>query len=577
MIKEGIIASSGIAIATAFVYAKVELNIEETTITDTEGEITRLQAALTESKAQLAAIKEKAAADLGAEEAEIFEAHAMVLEDPEFVDSIVGEINGSHYSAVYATKVITDRFYDLFDAMDDPYFRGRAADIRDVGTRVMNNIMGVDNVDISSLDEDTIIIAEDLAPSDTAQMDKKRVKGFATDIGSRTSHTAIMARSLEIPAVLGLGDITSVVGNGQTVIVDGIQGKVIVDPSEGELAEYQQKKADYEAYMAELSQLKEQPAVTKDGHRVELVGNIGSPADVEGVLNNGGEGVGLYRTEFLYMDSDVMPDEEKQFAAYKTVIESFKGGAVIIRTLDIGGDKKLPYLPLPEEMNPFLGLRAIRLCFERPEMFKTQLRAILRASAYGTAKIMFPMISGIGEVRQAKEILAECMAELDAEGVAYDKGIGIGIMVEIPSAAVTADIIAKEVDFFSIGTNDLCQYTLAVDRMNQTVSYLYDPLNPAILRLVRKVIEASDSYPGKFTGMCGEMAGDPYATLVLLGLGLNEFSMSAPSIPQVKKIIRSVSFETAKEIAEEALDLETGEEVQAMIKAKLNELDIKIV
>ena len=577
MLKKGIVASPGIAIAKAFVYEKVDIEVKEVKVDNPEAEVARLKDALEKSKAQILAIKDKAARDLGAEEAEIFEAHAMVLDDPEFVDSIVAEINNNSINAEAAVQTVTDRFFQMFDMMDDPYFSARAADIRDVGTRVLHNVMGVETVDISNLAEDTIIIAEDLAPSDTAQMDKARVKGFATNIGSRTSHTAIMARSLEIPAVLGLGDITACVKNGDTVVVDGLKGVAVVNPDDAELADYRKQQADYQAYMKELGELKGLKAETKDGRVVELVGNIGSPADVDGVHKNGGTGVGLYRTEFLYMDSEEMPDEEKQFQAYKTVIESFKGEPVIIRTLDIGGDKKLPYLPLEEEMNPFLGFRAIRLCFREKDLFKTQLRAILRASAFGNALIMFPMISGVSEVRQAKAILAECMQELDAAGIAYDKNIKIGVMIEIPSAAVTSDIIAKEVDFFSIGTNDLCQYTLAVDRMNQEVSYLYNPLHPAILRLVKTVIEASHGHAGKFTGMCGEMAGDPLATLILLGLGLDEFSMSASSIPQVKKIIRSVSYEDAKAIAEAALNLETGEEVKAMIQEKIAELGLKIV
>lgn len=577
MLKEGIIASPGIAIAKAFVYDKAEIEVKEVKVDQPEAEVARLKDALEKSKSQLIAIKEKAAADLGEEEAEIFEAHIMVLDDPEFVDSIIGEINSNSINAEAAVQTVTDRFFQMFDMMDDPYFSARAADIRDVGTRVLHNVMGIETVDISALDEDTIIIAEDLAPSDTAQMDKARVKGFATNIGSRTSHTAIMARSLEIPAVLGLGDITECVKNGDIVVVDGLKGVAVINPDSEELEAYKKQQEDYRAYMKELGELKELKAETKDGRVVELVGNIGSPADVEGVHKNGGNGVGLYRTEFLYMDSDEMPDEEKQFQAYKEVIESFGGEPVIIRTLDIGGDKKLPYLPLEEEMNPFLGFRAIRLCFREKELFKTQLRAILRASAFGNALIMFPMISGVSEVRQAKAILSECMQELDAEGVDYDREIRVGVMIEIPSAAVTSDIIAKEVDFFSIGTNDLCQYTLAVDRMNQEVSYLYNPLHPAILRLVKTVIEASHSHEGKFTGMCGEMAGDPMATLILLGLGLDEFSMSASSIPQVKKIIRSVSFEDAKAIAEEALNLETGEEVRAMVQDKIAELGLKIV
>lgn len=577
MLKEGIIASPGIAIAKAFVYDKVEVEVTEKKADDPAAEVARLQAALEKSKEQILKIKEKAARDLGEEEAEIFEAHAMVLDDPEFVDSITAEINTNGVNAEFAVKTVTDRFFEMFDMMDDPYFSARAADIRDVGTRVLNNVMGVENVDISCLDEDTIIVADDLAPSDTAQMDKARVKGFATNIGSRTSHTAIMARSLEIPAVLGLGDITAAVKNGDTVVVDGLKGQAVINPTDDELAAYQKQQEDYQAYIKELAELKELEAVTTDGHKVELVGNIGSPNDTDGVHKNGGRGVGLYRTEFLYMNSDTMPDEEKQYEAYKTVIESFDGDPVIIRTLDIGGDKKLPYLPLEEEMNPFLGFRAIRLCFREVDMFKTQLRAILRASAFGNALIMFPMISGVSEVRQAKGILAECMKELEEKGQAYDKNIRVGVMIEIPSAAVTSDIIAREVDFFSIGTNDLCQYTLAVDRMNQEVSYLYNPLHPAILRLVKTVIDASHAREGLFTGMCGEMAGDPMATLILLGLGMDEFSMSASSIPQVKKIIRSVSYEDAKAIAEKALNLETGEEVKEMVQAKIAELGIKIV
>lgn len=577
MLKEGIIASPGIAIAKAFVYDKVEVEVTEKKVDDPAAEVARLQDALGKSKEQILKIKEKAAHDLGEEEAEIFEAHAMVLDDPEFVDSITAEINTNGVNAEFAVKTVTDRFFEMFDMMDDPYFSARAADIRDVGTRVLNNVMGVENVDISCLDEDTIIVADDLAPSDTAQMDKARVKGFATNIGSRTSHTAIMARSLEIPAVLGLGDITAAVKNGDVVVVDGLKGQAVINPTDDELAVYQKQQEDYQAYIKELAELKELEAVTTDGHKVELVGNIGSPNDTDGVHKNGGRGVGLYRTEFLYMNSDTMPDEEKQYEAYKAVVESFNGDPVIIRTLDIGGDKKLPYLPLEEEMNPFLGFRAIRLCFREVDMFKTQLRAILRASAFGNALIMFPMISGVSEVRQAKGILAECMKELDEKGQAYDKNIRVGVMIEIPSAAVTSDIIAREVDFFSIGTNDLCQYTLAVDRMNQEVSYLYNPLHPAILRLVKTVIDASHARDGLFTGMCGEMAGDPMATLILLGLGMDEFSMSASSIPQVKKIIRSVSYEDAKAIAEKALNLETGEEVKEMVQAKIAELGIKIV
>ncbi|NTW72376.1 MAG: phosphoenolpyruvate--protein phosphotransferase, partial [Eubacteriaceae bacterium] len=461
--------------------------------------------------------------------------------------------------------------------MDDEYMKERAADIKDVGGRILRNALGIKEQDLSLISEDSIVIAVDLTPSDTAQMNKDKVLGFATDIGGRTSHTAIMARSLEIPAVLGLSTITAQVKDEDLIIVDGMDGVVIINPDEKTKQEYLDKKQAYEDFRNELAQLKDLHGVTLDGHEVELVGNIGTPKDVEGVLRNGGQGVGLYRTEFLYMDSDTMPDEEKQFQAYKAVVEGMKDMPVIIRTLDIGGDKKLPYLKLDDEMNPFLGLRAIRLCFVEKDLFKTQLRAILRASAFGKALIMFPMISNVGEVKQAKAIVEECKEELRKENISFDESIKVGIMVEIPSAAVTADIIAKEADFFSIGTNDLCQYTLAVDRMNETVSYLYEPLSPAILRLVKMVIDAAhNAGGGKFTGMCGELAGDPYAALILLGLGLDEFSMSASSIPQVKKIIRSVTQKDAEIIANKALQLSSEAEVKAMVEVELKKLDIKL-
>lgn len=576
MLKKGINASPGIAIARAIVYVKQELTVVQQSIDDVQAELDRFNAAVAKSKDQLNTLKEKTASEMSEEEAAIFDAHSMFLEDPEFVGAITQAVENDKINAEAATKAVVDQFYAMFDAMDDPYFKGRAADIQDVGDRLLRNLMDIEIMDISHLDEDAVIVAEDLAPSDTATMDKVHVKGFATDIGSRTSHTAIMARSLEIPAILGLQDITKTAKTGEIIIVDGSTGEAIVDPTDEELAEYKEKQKAFEAYMAELAELKDQDAETTDGHKVKVVANIGSPKDVEGVVRNGGKGVGLYRSEFLYMNSDEMPTEDKQFAAYKTVIEQFKDGeGVIIRTLDIGGDKKLPYLPLEEEMNPFLGLRAIRLCLSKPDMFKTQLRAILRASAFGKTRVMFPMIGNVGEVRQAKAILKECMQELDAEGIDYDHDLETGIMVEIPSAAITADIIADEVDFFSIGTNDLCQYTLAVDRMNQNVSYLYDPLHPAILRLVKNVITQSHNKPGKFTGMCGEMAGDPVAALILLGLGLDEFSMSASSIPQVKKIIRSVSFEQAKAVADKAMTMQTGAEIRQYVQDTLKELGIQ--
>lgn len=573
-VKEGIIASPGIVIAKALVYEKVIVEVNKNKVENPDKEIEKFQNAIKKSHEQLETIRIQAISELGEEEGAIFEAHAMVLDDPEFVEGVEAEINDSHLSADNAVKIVTDRFYEIFDQMDDPYFSARAADIKDVGTRVLQNILGIVQADLSQLDEDVIIIADDLTPSDTAQMDKKRVKGFATNIGSRTSHTAIMARSLEIPAVLGLCDITETVKTGDLMVVDGLTGRVCVNPGNEELESYEKEKQKYLDYLKELEELKDLDAITLDGRKVELVGNIGEPNDAAGVLKNGGVGVGLYRTEFLYMNSDVMPGEEKQFAAYRSVLEAFPDGPVIIRTLDIGGDKKLPYLPMDDELNPFLGLRAIRLCFKEVGLFKIQLRAILRASVYGHAHIMFPMISSITEVRQAKAILQDCMKELDDEQIAYDKDVKVGVMIEIPSAAIAADIISKEVDFFSIGTNDLCQYTLAVDRMNQEVSYLYDPFNPAILRLIQLVTATSDKKDQFFTGMCGEMAGDPLAAILLLGLGLDEFSMSALSIPQIKKIIRSVRYEDAKAIATAALNMETGEEIMDFVQESMKKLNL---
>jgi len=575
-IKEGIIAAPGIAIARALIYEKADVKVSADHYEDSDAEIKKFKQALDKSQSQLEEIRLKTVSELGKEEAAIFEAHEMILQDPEFVESVRAEIADNKVGAAYAVQIVTDRLVILFEQMNDPYFSARAADVKDVGNRVRNNILGIVRADLSKLKEDVIIIADDLAPSDTALMDKRKVRGFATNIGSRTSHTAIMARSLEIPAVLGLSDIDQKVNTGEMIILDGLNGRVTVNPDRYQIKEAEEDQRKYQAHLKELERIKDLEAITLDGHQVELVGNIGEPADIQGVLKNGGTGIGLYRTEFLYMNSDTMPGEDKQMAAYRSVLEAFPDGPVIIRTMDIGGDKKLPYLPLDDELNPFLGLRAIRLCFKEIKLLKTQLRAILRASVYGNAYIMFPMISNVDEVRQAKKILAACMAELDALQIAYRKDVKVGVMIEIPSAAITADIIAKEVDFFSIGTNDLCQYTIAVDRMNQAVSYLYDPFNPAILRLVKQVIQASENQPGLFTGMCGEMAGDPLATLLLLGLGLHEFSMSALSIPQVKKIIRNVRYQDAKKIAAEALTLETGVAVMAHVLESMKKLKIEI-
>lgn len=566
---KGIEASPGIEIGKAYLLKEEQVIIDKAGVQDEkiELEIKRLENAVETSKIQLKKVKEKAEKELGKAEAQIFEAHLMFLEDPVFMDEIKSKIKSEKITAEHAVLQVAEMYIETFNNMEDEYLKERAADVKDVGDRLIKNILGIADQNLADLPEKVIIIAKDLTPSDTAQMNKEMVLAFATDMGGRTSHTAIMARSLEIPAVVGLTDLYGKAKDGDTVIVDGNAGKVFVNPDKATLEEYERLKAEYLEYRQSLRELKDLPAETRDKSRkVELCANIGTPDDLKGVLENGAEGVGLYRTEFLYMDRDSLPTEEEQFEAYKMVAEKMAPRAIIIRTLDIGGDKKLPYLDMPEELNPFLGWRAIRMCLDRPEILKTQLRAILRASHYGKLRIMYPMISRVEEIRRANAILEEARQELGREGIPYDKKLQVGIMIELPSAAVIADILAEEVDFFSIGTNDLIQYTLAVDRMNEHISKLYEPLHPAVLRLIKNVIDASHK-AGKWTGMCGEMAGDLSATAILLGMGLDEFSMSASSIPQVKKIIRSISYDEAKEIAEKALSMESAQDVKKLLES----------
>ncbi|HHV18520.1 MAG TPA: phosphoenolpyruvate--protein phosphotransferase [Thermoanaerobacterales bacterium] len=572
MIK-GIAASPGIEIGKAHLIKpqQVDINTEAVIEENIDGEIKRFDEAVGLSKLQLKQIKEKAEKELGADKAEIFGAHLMILEDPVFLDEIVSKIKTESITADNATSQVVKNYVEIFNNLEDEYMKERAADIKDVGERIVKNILGV-STDSFIFSEKVIIIAKDLTPSDTAQMDKDKVLAFATDMGGRTSHTAIMARSLEIPAVVGLVDITEKVQDGDLIVIDGNKGIVSINPDETTLKEYETLKRDYMEYRRQLKELKDLPAETGDKlRRVELSANIGTPRDVKGAIENGAEGVGLYRTEFLYMDRDALPTEEEQFEAYREVIEKMAPRPIIIRTLDIGGDKKLSYLDMPEELNPFMGWRAIRMCLDRPDILKTQLRAILRASIYGNAKIMYPMVSGSEEVCRANAILNEAKQELKAEGISFDENLEVGIMVEIPSAAVTADILVKEVDFFSIGTNDLIQYTLAVDRMNEHISHLYEPLHPAVLRLIKNVIDASHK-AGKWTGMCGEMAGDTSATAILLGMGLDEFSMSAPSIPQVKKIIRSLTYEEAQHIAQKALSMDKPEDIRNMVEQEMERI-----
>ncbi|HBF6065639.1 TPA: phosphoenolpyruvate--protein phosphotransferase [Clostridioides difficile] len=569
MAYKGIGASPGVALGKALVVEHSELVIEKKSIDNVEAEIAKLEDAVAVSKEELVKVKEKASEELGAEEAEIFEAHLLVLEDPELIGSAIDKIKTESVNAEYALNEIKEMFVSMFESMDNEYMKERAAYIKDVTNRILRHILGIKVVDLSALSEEVVLIAHDLTPSDTATMNKKMVLGFLTDIGGRTSHTAIMSRTLEIAAIVGLNDITSKVKDGDFVVFNGDTGEVIVNPDEETINKYTELKVKYEDERKALQLLKGKPSVTLDGKHVELAGNIGTPNDIEGLIKNDAEGVGLYRTEFLYMDRDSFPTEEIQYEAYKAVLEGMDGKPIVIRTLDIGGDKELSYLSMEPEMNPFLGYRAIRLCLDRKDIFKTQLRALYRASVHGRLRIMFPMISSLEELLQAKEVVKEVLAELDSEGVAYAKDVEIGMMIEVPSAAVISDVLAKHVDFFSIGTNDLIQYTCAVDRMNQKISYLYNQFNPAVLRLIKTVIDNAHK-EGKWAGMCGESAGDQKMIPILLGMGLDEFSMSPISILPARKLITSVKESDMKKLADDVLNMGTAEEIKSYIEKTFN-------
>ncbi|MGG3563405.1 phosphoenolpyruvate--protein phosphotransferase [Neobacillus rhizosphaerae] len=564
----GIAASNGIAIAKAYRLVEPDLSFEKVTVEDSAAEVERFRQAMAQSKSELEAIRDRAKIDLGADKAAIFEAHLLVLSDPELNSPIEDKIKSENVNAETALKETADMFIMMFEQMDNEYMKERAADIRDVTKRVLSHLLGVHIVNPSMIAEEVIIVAEDLTPSDTAQLNRQFVKGFTTNIGGRTSHSAIMARSMEIPAVVGTKTATEEINNGDLVVVDGLKGEVHINPTPELVEQYRKTHEEYEVQKAEWAKLVNEPTVSADDHHVELAANIGTPKDLKGVKENGGEGVGLYRTEFLYMGRDQLPTEEEQFEAYKAVLEGMSGKPVVVRTLDIGGDKELPYLELPKELNPFLGFRAIRLCLEEQDIFRTQLRALLRASSYGNLKIMFPMIATLDEFREAKAILEEEKQKLISENQKVAEHIELGIMVEIPSTAVLADQFAKEVDFFSIGTNDLIQYTMAADRMNQRVSYLYQPYSPSILRLVKMVIDAAHA-EGKWAGMCGEMAGDETAIPVLLGLGLDEFSMSATSILKARSLIRNLKKSDMEKLAQEVLNMQTTNQVIEAVNAAI--------
>ncbi|KRO24502.1 MULTISPECIES: phosphoenolpyruvate--protein phosphotransferase [Lactococcus] len=566
---KGIAASSGVAVAKAYLLVQPDLSFETKTIADTANEEARLDAALATSQSELQLIKDKAVTTLGEEAASVFDAHMMVLADPDMTAQIKAVINDKKVNAESALKEVTDMFIGIFEGMtDNAYMQERAADIKDVTKRVLAHLLGVKLPSPALIDEEVIIVAEDLTPSDTAQLDKKFVKAFVTNIGGRTSHSAIMARTLEIPAVLGTNNITELVSEGQLLAVSGLTGEVILDPSTEQQSEFRKAGEAYAAQKAEWAALKDAETVTADGRHYELAANIGTPKDVEGVNDNGAEAIGLYRTEFLYMDAQDFPTEDDQYEAYKAVLEGMNGKPVVVRTMDIGGDKTLPYFDLPKEMNPFLGWRALRISLSTAGdgMFRTQLRALLRASVHGQLRIMFPMVALVTEFRAAKKIYDEEKAKLIAEGVPVADGIEVGIMIEIPAAAMLADQFAKEVDFFSIGTNDLIQYTMAADRMNEQVSYLYQPYNPSILRLINNVIKAAHA-EGKWAGMCGEMAGDQTAVPLLMGMGLDEFSMSATSVLQTRSLMKRLDSKKMEELSSKALsECATMEEVIALVE-----------
>ncbi|HHD1974312.1 TPA: phosphoenolpyruvate-protein phosphotransferase PtsI [Klebsiella pneumoniae] len=571
----GILASPGIAFGKALLLKEDEIVIDRKKISadKVDQEVERFLSGRAKASAQLEVIKTKAGETFGEEKEAIFEGHIMLLEDEELEQEIIALIKDKHMTADAAANEVIDGQATALEELDDEYLKERAADVRDIGKRLLRNILGLAIIDLSAIQDEVILVAADLTPSETAQLNLKKVLGFITDAGGRTSHTSIMARSLELPAIVGTGSITAQVKNGDYLILDAVNNQVLINPSNEQIEALRSLQAQVAEEKAELAKLKDLPAITLDGHQVEVCANIGTVRDVEGAERNGAEGVGLYRTEFLFMDRDALPTEEEQFAAYKAVAEACGSQAVIVRTMDIGGDKELPYMNFPKEENPFLGWRAVRIAMDRKEILRDQVRAILRGSAFGKLRIMFPMIISVEEVRALKKEIEIYKQELRDEGKAFDESIEIGVMVETPAAATIARHLAKEVDFFSIGTNDLTQYTLAVDRGNDMISHLYQPMSPSVLNLIKQVIDASHA-EGKWTGMCGELAGDERATLLLLGMGLDEFSMSAISIPRIKKIIRNTNFEDAKVLAEQALAQPTTDELMTLVNKFIEEKTI---
>lgn len=572
---KGIAASDGIAVAPAYLLVEPDLSFSKTSVSDVDAEVARFKKVVEESTKELEKVRDKAKESLGAEEAQVFDAHLLFLSDPEFTGAIETEIKDQKVNAEAALDETAQKFITIFEGMtDNAYMQERAADVRDVSKRIMAHLLGEKLPDPAAIDHEVVVVAYDLTPSDTAQLNKKYVKGFVTDIGGRTAHSAIMARSLEIPAVVGTESITKDVKDGDMLIADGLDGDAIVNPTDAQVEEYTKKGEAFAKQKEEWKKLKNEPSVTADNKKFIIAANIGTPNDMKGVKENGAEAIGLYRTEFLYMNSKDFPSEEAQFDAYKEVIEDMDGKQTIIRTCDIGGDKHLDYWDLPEEMNPFLGVRAIRLSMQYKDIFRTQLRALLRASAYGPLGIMFPMIGTLAELREAKQILAEEKDKLVKEGVKVGDDLQVGMMIEVPAAAVLADQFAKEVDFFSIGTNDLIQYTMAADRGNDNVSYLYQPYNPSVLRLIKHTIDGAHEN-GIWCGMCGEAAGDDIMFPILLSMGLDEYSMSATSILRIRSLMKKINTEDIKELANKACFVsETADENKKLVEETMKKLNI---
>ncbi|MCR1902583.1 phosphoenolpyruvate--protein phosphotransferase [Lactobacillus taiwanensis] len=572
---KGIAASDGIAVAPAYLLVEPDLSFSKTSVSDVDAEVARFKKVVEESTKELEKVRDKAKESLGAEEAQVFDAHLLFLSDPEFTGAIEQEIKDQKVNAEAALDETAQKFITIFEGMtDNAYMQERAADVRDVSKRLMAHLLGKKLPDPAAIDHEVVVVAYDLTPSDTAQLNKKYVKGFVTDVGGRTAHSAIMARSLEIPAVVGTETITKDVKDGDMLIADGLDGDAIINPTDAQIEEYTKKGEAFAKQKEEWKKLKNEPSVTANGKKFIIAANIGTPNDMKGVKENGAEAIGLYRTEFLYMDSKDFPSEEAQFDAYKKVIEDMDGKQTIIRTCDIGGDKHLDYWDLPEEMNPFLGVRAIRLSMQYKDIFRTQLRALLRASAYGPLGIMFPMIGTLAELREAKQILAEEKDKLAKEGVKIGDDLQVGMMIEVPAAAVLADQFAKEVDFFSIGTNDLIQYTMAADRGNDNVSYLYQPYNPSVLRLIKHTIDGAHEN-GIWCGMCGEAAGDDIMFPILLSMGLDEYSMSATSILRIRSLMKKINTDDIKELANKACFVsETADENKKLVEETMKKLGI---